>query len=188
VTPSNSAGNGNAASSTITIGGGGGGPINCPGYATTWTVDAQWLGGVGWVYNTWGNNPEFGSQDMYVVRIAVPAGVNATGFGSMNAIENNGPPAGRYGSLSTLPCDLTGTGLIVKTDGVAPAFTPANGNAPPAINIWVGTAQAKHTVLLQGGVTYYYNITNFNLGTGASTCIPGPTCDMRFTLFKPPGT
>ena len=187
VTPSNSGGPGNQASAAITIGGGGGGWNGvCTGYANTYVVTAAWLGGTGWVYNTWGGNPEFGGNDIYVVKITPSSTkTQATNLGSVISIENNGPPAPRWGSLSTLPCDLSGTGLTYKRSGGAPSFSGTN--APPTIPIWVGTSQPSDSILLEPGIEYYYNITNQAGPNAGSSCSTG-TCDMRFTVFKPSGT
>jgi hypothetical protein len=187
VTPSNSGGNGNQASSTITIGGGGGSGWNgsCPGYAGTHVTTAGWVGGTGWVFNTWIGD-SFGANDIWVVKITPSATkTQATAVGSVISIENNGPPAPRWGSLSTVPCDLGGTGLLIKKENTQPAF--GGTNAPPSLYIWVGANQPSHSILLQPGVEYYYNITNQAGPNGASSCSTG-ACDMRFTVFKPSGT
>jgi hypothetical protein len=189
VTASNAGGNGNQASSTITIGGGGGGGWNgvCSNVSgTTYVVTAAWVGGTGWVFDTALNGISFGPNDIIVAKVTPPATKPqaAGSAGALSVIEFMGPPGTRWGSLSTLPCDLNGTGLIVKKDLTPPMWS--GQNAPPTIATWVGTSQPSHSVLLVPGVEYYYNITNQNPngGTGCNAS----ACDVRFTFVKPGGT
>jgi hypothetical protein len=156
----------------------------CPGYAATHVVTTVWRGD--WVFDT-DTADRFGANDIMVFEIT-PSAVNtqATRSGVIAAIEYDGPPAGRWGALSDTPCDLSGHGLLSKRDNLPPTFQ--NVNAPPTISIWVGANQPRSTVLLEPGVTYYYNITNQDPVTGGNACVPGPVCDIRFEMHKPLGT
>jgi hypothetical protein len=159
---------------------------SCAGYTRTLVGSADWLGGVGsqiYTYQLGG----FGQHDILVVKIRPSATkTQAKRAGSINAAEFASSATNRWGSLSTLPCDLSGTGLIIRKDNTAPTFTAQSGTAPPTESIWVGANPKGRTVVLQPGVEYYYNITNQNPagGTSCNTAF----CDMLITVIKPKGT
>ncbi|HEX8009614.1 MAG TPA: hypothetical protein VF814_01530 [Casimicrobiaceae bacterium] len=154
-------------------GGGGGGELSCAGFAGTRTIDfpgnGQTLPATGqYTYDT--PPLPFGAQDMVVVRFTVPDdGVQRKV--TIGAVEFQDPITPRYGSISSIACDVSAAG--------AGASWGAFANSPaPSLLFYTPTApldaknRPKGPALGPG--TWYFNM--------ATQGCSGTTCNMRITL------
>ncbi|HSU42718.1 MAG TPA: hypothetical protein VLN42_00735 [Casimicrobiaceae bacterium] len=156
-----------------------GGAISCPGYASTLVYDLPWTAKS--LINTKG----FGNSAIVVGRFTTPAAIS-TGTGNVFSAEIQQPAVFRSASISTVPCDLAGTGV-----GKIAVW---NGNTKgPSVTYQVGGTLSAQTFLtggtravLQPSTTYYFNIVNRNFD-GSPSCTAS-TCEMILQLTKATGT
>jgi hypothetical protein len=174
-TASNAGGTSAPAGATVTIGGSG--TISCSGMPSTLVENMAWdtAGSpytVAYTYNTGG----FAGNGALVVVFTTPSVTTppTSGKGNIGTVEFSGPPAERKGSLSTTPCDFT-TGII-QPNVPSTVFDTDE----PTIYFTLGYTKTGY-LQLQPNTTYYWNEKT----TG---CSPGPTCDVKITLTKQPGT
>ncbi len=184
-TASNATGTSAPASATVNItGSGGGGSVVCSGFPSTLSESVAWdgPGGVGATSLTTYNTGGFNGNGALVVQFKTPAITTppTRGVGSISLVEFSGPPTPRTGSLSTTPCDF-GTGITGQA-GLSSTFA---GNPEPKFYFTLGMSRPGY-IQLQPSTTYYLNVDNFYNGT--NECSPGPTCDVKVTLTKQPGT
>jgi hypothetical protein len=178
-TASNAGGTSSPASATVTIGGTG--PIVCPGFPSTLVEVMAWdtpgnPATVAYTYNTGG----FAAHGALVVQFTTPAVPvpPSSGKGNMGTVEFSGGPAVRTGALSTIPCDFT----VGITD--QPGISTAFATQEPTIYFTLGYKKSAY-LQLQPNTTYYWNEENIYNGT--NTC-SDPTCDVKITITKQPGT
>jgi len=154
-------------------------------------MDVPWGG----INNTTGNGTPFQNNGIVVARFTVPAGAAYT-FGSVGKIqvaEYGDPPTYRQASLSTQACDFRG----VMTGQFDTYHRDVTGQQAYPLQWAVGnTAVAEFTVTgstlfrpqLQPGVTYYYNIRNWNPfgngGSGSVSCGTA-TCNAIVSINTP---
>ena len=177
-TASNVTGTSAPASATITIGSGGGGAISCNGFpggtlAVVMPYDDPNGGFATYTYTD--QDGGFPANGALVVQFTTPAIATppTSGQGFIALAEYGGPTALRKGSLSATPCDFTG--------GIG-GFGVFNGTGPTIAFTVDFTSKGSPPIELQPNTTYYLNVEN-PLG-----CSPGPTCDVKVTLTKQPGT
>ncbi len=173
-TASNAGGTSAPASATVTIGSG---TISCSGMPSTLVENLAWdtAGSpytVAYTYNTGG----FAGNGALVVVFTTPSVTTppTSGKGNIGTVEFSGPPAERKGALSTTACDFT-TG-IVQTNVPSTVFDTDE----PTIYFTLGYSKPGY-LQLQPNTTYYWN-------EKTASCTPGPTCDVKITLTKQPGT
>jgi hypothetical protein len=174
VRPNNGGGNGNQASTTVSVagagggGGGGGGAISCPGYATTITMNFNYVAGT--QLNQYTTGTTFGNGDIVVATFTTPANLANNGNGgNAAAIHYPGPNAVRTAVLSTSPCDFTGNSQgtnIKKVDSPLIWFSK---------NAFTG-------VVLQPSTTYYLNIKNVDSFGNPSCGSSDGNCPVQVTL------
>jgi len=148
-----------------------GGAISCSGYAATLVYDLPWSA------LSKAITSKFNNTAIVVARFTTPATGAVSGLANLSSIEYGDGKAWRTGSLSTLPCDLTGTGFgkatRFKGNTQGPSFTyQINGTSSGAI-------------VLQPSTTYYLNIINQD-SLGRPSCSTS-TCNMIIQLTKPTG-
>jgi hypothetical protein len=146
-----------------------GGAIACSGYATTLVYDLPWTA------TSIAYTKGFNNNAIVVARFTTPATGAVSGLANFSSIEYQDGKASRTASLSTVPCDLTGTGFgkIAKfkgTQGVSFTYQ-ING---------ISTG-----IVLQPSTTYYVNIVNRD-SLGNPSCGTA-TCNMIIQLTKPFG-
>jgi hypothetical protein len=174
-TASNATGTSAPASATVTIGGSGN--ISCSGFPSTLVENMAWdttgsPATVAYTYNTGG----FAGNGALVVVFTTPSVTSppTSGKGNMGTVEFSGPPAQRRGSLSTTACDFTG--------GITQSGVPSTvfDTQEPTIYFTLGYNKPGY-LQLQPNTTYYWN-------ERTDGCVPGPTCDVKITITKQPGT
>lgn len=158
--------------------------ITCMGFPGTLLLDIAWdTPGQGasfaYTYDTGG----FAAKDALIVRFTTPAvPVPPTGRvhpASIGLVEYMGSPTQRSGSLSTTPCDFT-TG-ITGQPGLSSVFADDVG---PKVYFTLDYEDSGF-LELQPSTTYYLNVDNYD---GTTLTCSNPTCDVKVTLTKQPGT
>jgi len=158
--------------------------IACMGFPATLLLDIAWdTPGQGASFAYTYNNGGFAAKDALVVRFTTPAvpvpPTGKVGVASIGFVEYMGSPTQRSGSLSTIPCDFT-TG-ITGQPGLSSVFANDVG---PKVYFTLDYKQSGF-LELQPSTTYYLNADNY--GGSTLTC-SNPTCDVKVTLTKQPGT
>lgn len=149
------------------------GPTSCNGY-TVVPVDLAFRS------NASVTTKGFNNSTMVVARFTTPATGLVTGPASFASGEFGDGKTTRTASLSTLPCDLTGTGLgksAVFVGNQTPGFTyQINGT----VSFLMGSR-----LVLQPNTTYYFNVVNRD-SSGAPSCKTS-TCNMIIQMTVPSG-
>ena len=148
---------------TVSTGGGGsggGGPISCPGYSSTQTVNLAWSTGASATIPA-------GESDAIVITFTPLGEIGASGS-SITAFEYGSSAAPRFAVLSTTPCDFAyqpaQLGIYASQSGttVSQKMNLPGGTKTQAVKIVAGTK-------------YYWNIQ-----MAPGTC--GGNCQMRTTI------
>lgn len=147
-----------------------GGAISCAGYATTLAYTLPWTAASSVITKGFNNSAivvaSFTTPATGVV--SMPANISSAEYGDGKAM--------RTGSLSTAPCDMTGTpfGKPAKFKGIqTPGFSYQINGASTGV------------LVLQPSTTYYLNIVNRD-SLGNPSCSTS-TCNMIIQLTKPFG-
>lgn len=147
------------------------GPTSCNGY-TVIPVDLPWTATSRVITKGFNNNT------MVVAKFTTPATGAVSSSASLASAEFGDAKTTRTASLSTLPCDLsgTGTGKVFKGNTQTPGFTyQINGS----VNF------LSDRVILQPSTTYYFNIVNRD-SRGSPSCGTS-TCNMIIQMTLPTG-
>jgi hypothetical protein len=151
-----------------------GGTISCAGYSKTLVYDLPWTA------QSNATTTGFGNDAIVVARFTTPATSVMSSTANVSSVEFGGPTAWRTASLSTVPCDLSGTGVgsvaVFKGNSQGPSVT---------YQILGAVTRLSGRVVLQPSTTYYFNIVNRN-SLGAPSCGTS-TCNMIIQLTKPTG-
>jgi hypothetical protein len=152
------------------------GSISCPGFSKTIVIDLPWV-------NTTSSTPiltstrgGFGPNDALVIKIVAPTGTISAAPGSLAGAEYGGGPVQRFATLSTSPCDFSGSSWFVNK-WTGPTIS---------VGLKVGGGPAPYTGLVQPGVPFFLNIRNTNQ-YGQPSC-SGSQCNMFFHFARPAGT
>jgi hypothetical protein len=144
----------------------------CPGYTKTLVLDLPWTA------QSKVTSKGFGNDTMLVARFTTPNTSVQSGSATIASAEWLPPRVMRTASISTSPCDLTGTG----TGAVSGGWTQTPGWTYQIL----GTAsRLSGRIVLQPNTTYYVNIVNRD-STGQSTCTSS-ACEMIVQLTLPTG-
>ena len=129
--------------------------------ATTSGIRQYTTGPTNALNKSWGYN--FGNSDMIIVRFVAQG--PETDPGSMLTIGFSGQSASRIATLSTQPCD------VATVSYMPPAALAAFGGPSVVFhfNVDPGSFNSSYTKLTKG-VTYYLNIVNRVINTGAPSC------------------
>ncbi|HJU24036.1 MAG TPA: hypothetical protein VJ891_16140, partial [Casimicrobiaceae bacterium] len=148
-----------------------GGAISCPGYATTLAYTLPWTLAASVI------TKGFNNSAIVVATFTTPATGVVSGLANLSSIEYGDGKAWRTASLSTLPCDLTGTGF-----GKAARW---KGNTQGPSLTYQINGISTGAIVLQPNTTYYLNIINQD-SLGRPSCTTA-TCNMIIQLTKPLG-
>lgn len=147
----------------------------CPGYAT---VIQKAFSFNGQKVSTTG----FNNNAIVVAYFTTPDTPAVSGSAVISVSETVGPTL-RSGSLSTVPCDMSGTGLVrVDKSGT---FTGRGSTVTPTVFYQINGTPVSGRVVLKPKTTYYLNVVNRN-SSGAPSCTSS-SCDIFVQLTTPNG-
>jgi hypothetical protein len=126
----------------------------------------------------------FAANATLVIAFTVPAGYNNPNVGNINWAEFSGAPTTRLVTLSTQPCDFRLSGGFDQTGATAPMTAANTGLGALSWSLSSINNPSSPVAQLYAGQTYYVNIQNKYLRTGAQTCTKG-YCDIIVLMGMP---
>jgi hypothetical protein len=151
----------------------------CSQYPNVQQVTMPWGGGY-----TSAGGAGFAANGTLVIAFTVPAGYNNMNTGNVNWAEFSGAPTTRLVTLSTQPCDFRLSGGFDPTGATAPMTAANSGLGALQWSLSSINNPSSPVAQLFPGQTYYVNIQNKYLRTGAQTCSKG-ACDIIVLMGLP---
>jgi len=173
----------NPVSTSVAVGGapppppGGGG--FCSQYTNVKQATMPWGGGYTSV-----NDGGFAANATIVIALTVPPDYPNPNVGNINWAEFSGAPTTRLITLSTQPCDFRLSGGFDPTGATAPMTASNSGLGALSWSLSAINNPSSPVAQLFPGQTYYVNIQNKYLRTGAQTCTKG-YCDIIVLMSMP---
>lgn len=147
------------------------GPISCPGFTQTVTINIPWAPDSGYIPA----HATHGTAVVGVYKIPLTAKPNPKSPGSIKAFEYRGDVVRKYMSISTTPC------IWLPADG-----TDATYQTDPTLMFTVGPNGSQGKVpSFNPGDTIYISIMMRDPNTNAEQCDPGQNCSLAIENKAP---